>query len=541
MHLGATTGRKIPFVVRFSSRHSTHHPAGARCTKVLSNPGPGKYVYVVKQLKSVSLRGLALLPVSVALSVVLAACSDAEIEGPAAALGDTRPNIVVVFTDDQGYSDLGVQGIAGDIKTPHIDQLAADGIRMTAGYSTAPQCTPSRAALVTGRYQQKFGVDDNNYTPMPLDEVTVAERLQQAGYKTGMVGKWHLEPNIKSVVVDSASLTPVERASYLPDQRGFDDVYVGYHKNWRTNYNYSGEDLPTLSRPNANYRLDVATNAALAFIDRHRNEPFFLYLSYYAPHLPLEATEAYLSRFPDIEDERRRYALAMMAAVDDGVGAVRERLQQYNLTQNTLVFFISDNGAPLGIYKLDLPVDDKAGEWDGSLNEPWVGEKGMLSEGGVRVPYIVSWPSKLPAGEVYDSAVSTLDVAATSLAAADAVLPDTLDGVDLLPHLSAYESQGTVNSLSERSLYWRFWSQSAVLKGRWKYLLAGEREFLFDMHENHENENLIGQHPDIAMALHNELVEWSASLYRPGLPTKPLNVKEQAWYDFYFEDSQPLE
>ena len=210
-------------------------------------------------------------------------------------------------------------------------------------------------------------------------------------------------------------------------------------------------------------------------------------------------------------------------------------MQQYGLTDNTLVFFISDNGAPLGIYKLDLPVDDDAGEWDGSLNEPWVGEKGMLSEGGVRVPYIVSWPARLPSGQVYNQAVSTLDVAPTSLAAAHLAVPAALDGVDLLPHLlSTVESENMDTGLSERSLYWRFWSQAAVRKGRWKYLLAGEREFLFDMQANHENENLIGQYPDIAMALHNELGDWSASLYRPGLPTRAFNNKEQAWFDFYF-------
>ena len=495
-------------------------------------PGHTHSQTMVKHLRSVFRRHLVLLSAAMALSAVLSGCAEPEI---AAAMDAAKPNIVVVVTDDQGYTDLGTHGIASDVQTPNIDQLAADGILMTSGYSTAPQCTPSRAALVTGRYQQKFGVDDNTFTPMPRDEITLAQRLQDAGYQTGMVGKWHLEPNVKSVVVDPSSLSPQELVSYFPDQRGFNDVYVGYRDNWRTNFDLAGNDVPVSGRDNLDYRLDVATEAALAFIDRHQEEPFFLYLSYYAPHVPLEAPQEYLSRFPDIVDERRRYALAMMAAVDDGVGAVRERLQQYGLTDNTLVFFISDNGAPLGIYKLDLPVDDDAGEWDGSLNEPWVGEKGMLSEGGVRVPYIVSWPARLPSGQVYNQAVSTLDVAPTSLAAAHLAVPAALDGVDLVPHLlSTVESENMDTSLSERSLYWRFWSQAAVRKGRWKYLLAGEREFLFDMQANHENENLIGQYPDIAMALHNELGDWSASLYRPGLPTRAFNNKEQAWFDFYF-------
>ena len=137
---------------------------------------------------------------------------------------------------------------------------------MTSGYSTAPQCTPSRAALVTGRYQQKFGVDDNTFTPMPRDEITLAQRLQDAGYQTGMVGKWHLEPNVKSVVVDPSALSPVELVSYFPDQRGFDDVYVGYRNNWRTNFDLAGNDLPVSGRDNLDYRLDVATELSLIHI-----------------------------------------------------------------------------------------------------------------------------------------------------------------------------------------------------------------------------------------------------------------------------------
>lgn len=165
-------------------------------------------------------------------------------------------------------------------------------------------------------------------------------------------------------------------------------------------------------------------------LSRNKNTVlFFLYLAYYAPHVPLEATDKYLSRFSNIAETRRQHGLAMLSAIDDGVGLIREKLEENQLDDNTLKFFISDNGAPLGIHKLDLPINDKDGFWDGSLNEPMVGEKGMLSEGGIRVPYLVSWPGKIPAGVVSDTPVTTLDVATTSIAAAGLEIPIDLDGL----------------------------------------------------------------------------------------------------------------
>ena len=265
---------------------------------------------------------VARLTIAAAITLVLASCNDgASITGSENKADttlvqaqvrddDSRPNIVVVFTDDHGYADLGVQGVLGDVVTPHIDQLAADGARMTAGYVTAPQCTPSRAALITGQYQQRFGLDDNRFTPMPLTETTLAERLQDAGYATGMVGKWHLDIDQNSQDFDNSTVTLAERAPYFPDQRGFEDVYAGFWKRWWTNFDLEGNTLSAASRPNTDYRLDVATDAGLTFIDRHKQEPFFLYLNYYAPHVPLEAPDNYLSRFSNIPELRRRYGLA---------------------------------------------------------------------------------------------------------------------------------------------------------------------------------------------------------------------------------------
>ena len=478
---------------------------------------------------------------SIGLALALSACTDTAPTLPKdfpntttdeAAIrdADERPNIIVVFTDDQGYADLGAQGILGDVVTPHIDQLAADGTRMTAGYVTAPQCTPSRAGLMTGRYQQRFGLDDNRFTPMNLDETTMADRLQESGYTTGMVGKWHLEIDQNSQGFDNDNVTLAERMPYFPDQRGFDDVYFGYRNTWWINYDFNGNSLPSSYQRNENYRLDVATDASIAFIEKNKDDPFFLYLSYYGPHVPLEAPDRYLSRFSSVPETRRQHGLAMMSAIDDGVGRLRERLAANQLDDNTIIFFISDNGAPLGINRLDLPVTNNAGAWDGSLNDPLTGEKGMLSEGGIRVPYIVSWPGTIPAGVVSDTPVTTLDVASTSLAAAGVDIPPELDGDNLLPELTGE------SVLEERSLFWRFWSQSAIRKGPWKYLKAGaDHEFLFNMDNSIvETENLLSDFPEVAAELRAELDEWAGDLYRPGIPDNTLNNQEQGWYGHYF-------
>ena len=480
----------------------------------------------------------AKLTAAIAIAATISSCNnDAAQIAPLAKVeirpAAQQPNIIVVLTDDQGYADLGAQGVVSDIATPNIDQLASDGTRMTSGYVTAPQCTPSRAALMTGRYQQRFGLDDNRNTPMSLDEITLAERLGNAGYTTGMVGKWHLEVDRSSVGFDMDTLPLAERRPYFPDERGFDDVYYGYQNRWWTNFSLNGEPVPLKYRDNTDYRLDVATDAGVAFIEKNKQQPFFLYLSYFAPHVPLDATDEYLSRFPDAQQTRRKYALAMMSAIDDGVGKIRETLSENQLTENTLIYFISDNGAPLELNMPDRPLNEGGSAWDGSLNDPMIGEKGMLSEGGVRVPYIVSWPGTIPAGVVSDTPVSTIDVATTSLAAAGAGVPVELDGINLLPELTGQEQA------EERSLYWRFWNQSAIRKGDWKYLqTGGDSRFLFNMNTDFpESENVLEDYPEIAASLQQDLIDWSETLYRPGISNLPLRGSEKRWYDHYFPGS----
>lgn len=481
----------------------------------------------------------------IALPLTLStAASAAESEKPA-----RKPNIVVILADDQGYADVGIQGQVKDIHTPNLDLLATSGVRCTAGYDTSPQCSPSRAGLLTGRYQQRFGLDSIAECPLPFTEITLADRLQKAGYFCGMVGKWHLDPNEASIKWAAKNNLPStgkppridvpesDRLAYAPGARGFNEFFWGQMSRYWANYDLAGKNLDPKGEwvKDNRFRVDVQTEAAQAFIERNHDKPFFLYLAYFAPHTPLEATKKYLARFPGPMPERRRYALAMALAIDEGVGKVMESLRKYGLETNTLVIYTSDNGAPLK-NKIDSPVNGDAGGWDGSLNDPWIGEKGMLTEGGIRVPFVAHWPGVLPAGKVYNQPVSLLDIAATATSLAGLPSDDKLDGVNFMPFLT-----GSSTNAPHASLYWRFWSQSAVRSGKWKYLKAGNAgEFLFDLStDENERNNLIAEHQDIAERLRSELETWGEQMNPVGLPNHRLNVQEGPWYQEYLQLQPP--
>jgi arylsulfatase A-like enzyme len=453
-----------------------------------------------------------------------------------------KPNIIVIFTDDQGFADLGVQNQLNDIKTPYIDQMASKGAQFTHAYVTAPQCTPSRAGIISGQYQQRFGLDDNRYTPMPLDVRTLGQRFQELGYTTGMAGKWHLEidQNSREFVrdnypeLDERNFTmdqiPIEEKHlYYPDRRGYEDTYFGYHRRYWATFDTSGNTRAASYIADSTYRIDAVSNAATAFIARNWKKPFYLHVAHYAPHVPLEATERYLDRFPNDIEVRRKYALAMMSAVDDGVGRILSELTKYQIEENTLVFFVSDNGAPLGLDMTNAPISERHEAWNGSMNTPLVGEKGMLTDGGVRVPYLLQWPGTIPSGTSIDKPVSTLDIGYTALKLAGATDLSGLDGIDLMPALTSDD-----NYLNSRSLYWRFWQQAAIRKGKWKYLRAGLiREYLFDMESVlNEKENLITFYPDIAQTLKADLDGWENDMLREVLPVE-LGGQEKIWFDYF--------
>lgn len=465
----------------------------------------------------------------------------------------SKPNVVIILTDDQGWADLSCQNEVDDIRTPHIDGLAARGVRCTNAYVTSPQCSPSRAGMITGRYQQRFGIDTIPDMPLPTDAVTIAEHLQPQGYKTGFVGKWHLEPNVTCIdwmrrELPATAGKPRRQVRipwnkiqpYSPAQQGFDEYYWGAMTNYRTNFDLaSGDLLPQMKQiHDKRFRIDIQTNAAVNFIQRNHDQPFYLQLNYYGPHTPLEATQKHLDRFPGPMPERRRYALAMLSAIDDGVGQIVDQLKADGLLDNTLIVMTSDNGAPLKMTKPDSSINGDAGGWDGSLNDPWVGEKGMLSEGGIRVPMIWSLPTQLPSGITYDWPVSALDIAPSVLKLAGGELPSgeaALDGIDLIPRLNDIQNPST------RTLYFRFWDQAAIRRGKWKYIFVGDgRRFLFDLEsDQHENRNLAKDYPKLADKLHAKLAAWTSELTPKGMP-QGKKMREQAWYDFYFEEADPV-
>jgi len=455
-----------------------------------------------------------------------------------------RPNIIVILTDDHGFADLNIQGSSADLKTPHIDQLAKTGVRMTSGYVTAPQCVPSRAGLLSGKYQQRFGLDYNGTIPFPLEEKMISQRMKDAGYITGMTGKWHLDPNhqqqewIKEHMPEVANrkakvVIPLEKKiPYLPTEKGFDFVVEGYINNYWSNHTIDGNPIEPQMVKIPGYRLDIQTQAALTFIDKYKDEPFFFYLSYFGPHVPLDATKERLCRFPSEMPERRRMCLAMLAAIDDGVGKIKETLQKHKIDDNTLIIFLGDNGAPLKIYKEDLPLSMKGGAWNGSLNDPFIGEKGMVCEGGGRIPFIMNWPNGLPKGKIYDKPIISLDIAATSLALSGEEIPEELDGVNLVPFIN-----GDKLGDPHEALYWRFWHQSAIRMGDWKYYKYLDKEFLFNVaSKEHEHLNLIEQHPAKTKKLKSKLIEWSSKMKKPGLALAD-SPKAQNWLNHYFYES----
>ncbi len=373
----------------------------------------------------------------------------------------TYPNILVLLSDDQGYHDLGCQG-SQDIPTPNIDSLAKNGVRCASGYVTSCMCSPSRAGLLTGRSQSRFGHEINwegndptGMRGLPLSEKTLADHLKTAGYRTGCVGKWHLG----------------DAAKFHPNRRGFDDFFgftSGGHEYFCDKYVAAKDGVETyrtfLQRngtpePHTGYLTTVLGREGAAFIHRNRENPWFLYAAFNAPHTPLQAPQAYLDRFAHVTDTDRRTYAAMVGALDDAVGDILQQLRADGLEQNTLVFFLSDNGGPL--------------DRNSSRNTPLNGEKGNMLEGGIRVPFLVQWKGVLPGGATYDRPVSSLDIAATALAlvGVSGTPERPLDGVNLIPYFSGAQSGDP-----HAALFWRMKARNiwAVRVGDWK-LAASHR------------------------------------------------------------------
>ncbi len=406
-----------------------------------------------------------------------------------------KPNILLVLADDLGYADLGIQGCK-DIPTPNLDALAGEGVRCTNGYVSCPVCSPTRAGLMTGRYQQRFGhwynpgppaVADANFG-LPLSEITLADILKQAGYATGLVGKWHL------------GYTP----EFRPMKRGFDEFF-GFHGGSHSYVDAKAEPNNPILRgteevDEKEYLTHAFTREAVSFIQRNKENPFFLYLSYNAVHGPLQAPPEYVDRFKDIKDSKRRIHAAQVSALDDGVGKVLAALKDANLDQDTLVFFLSDNGGPAQGTAAD--------------NTPLSGVKGNVWEGGIRVPFFIRYPRRIPANMVYHKPVISLDIVATCAAAAHGTLPQdrVMDGVDLIPFLT-----GPKKDTPHDMLFWAFTSGRAVRRGPWKLVIEKNAEpALYNLDQDiGEQKNVAGENGSILESLQQALNAWEKELAPP--------------------------
>ncbi|NWG45692.1 MAG: sulfatase-like hydrolase/transferase [Alphaproteobacteria bacterium] len=402
------------------------------------------------------------------------------------------PNIVIFFADDLGYGGVGVQGDREAV-TPVIDSLAATGVRLTNAYANHPVCSPSRAALLTGVYQHRFGFEHNSGSPqntspkfgIAASVPTLPERLKAAGYATGMFGKWHVG----------------FRPETQPTARGFDTFYG--HLSGAHAYTPAGRQGRTAilrgtePAPMPRHLTEQLADEAAGFIDANKDRPFFVYLPFNAVHSPLDTTPEYLAKFAHVADEKRRTHLAMLLAMDDAMGRVMDRLKTHGLMGRTLIIFASDNGGPTAETT--------------SSNLPLSGSKGTMLEGGIRVPTLLRWDGVLPAGTVYDGMAMGFDLTATALAAAG-VLPERgLDGVDLVPYLTG-EREGSPHE----ALFWRAGPAGAVRMGAWKMIRVGPDRYLFNLEDD------IAERTDLASTLPGKLAEleraysaWSGAMMDP--------------------------
>ncbi len=450
----------------------------------------------------------------------------------------SAPNILLIIADDMGYGDLGCTGTAV-IQTPHLDALAADGRLCTQAYVTSSVCAPSRAGLLTGRYPSRIGFEANlnrwsENTPTRREfyglhpsEATLADHLRHNGYRTFAVGKWHLG----------------YEDEHYPTARGFDHFTGmrggshGYFLNRvRNAIERDGEPVAEFSSA---YATDYFTDEAIRYIADSSltpGGPWFLYLAYNAPHTPMQATDDDLAHYQHVRNEKRRTYCAMVHALDRGVGRIVEHLKQTGQYDNTLIVFFSDNGGPR--------------RTNASWNGPFSGSKGNLREGGIRVPMIVCWPDRVPAGEPYAGVVSTLDLLPTLLAACggqtleltdgsgDNARPRTYDGINILDALAA--NQPT----PDRYLFWRLQGQTAVLvNGEDKLIrLAHRPAQLFRLPDDlGEQQDRSGDDPDAVADLFRVIHDWERAM-----PTYPHFNTSPYWrgqsannYDEYTPAQEP--
>jgi arylsulfatase A-like enzyme len=467
----------------------------------------------------------------------------------------TRPNVIVILADDLGYADISAYKV-DRFQTPNIDRIGMEGVRFTDGYASAPVCAPSRAGLMTGREQNRFGFEYNDGPAqrdlaeglgLAVGETTIAQLLKDAGYHTGLIGKWHLG----------------SQKQFYPMNRGFDE-FVGFlpgetsymdpkQPGVHLSYGPLGDDVLThQQQPNVNdvdldpridriartfdrgplnqiiegpdqrvvhnedeYLTDYFGDRAVDYIQRNAKagKPYFLYLAFNAVHSPHMVTAKYYDRFPQIQNHEERVYAAMIAALDDNVGRVLAAVAAAGQTDNTIVYFASDNGC--------------AAYWPGLCScTPLRGGKLSYYEGGIRVPFMVRWPGHIKAGLVYRDVVSLLDVLPTSVAAAGGKLPTdrVYDGVDLMPYLTGKKTSPPHNMLAWRELPlfsirqgdWKLWESVNDKTGKF-----GEYKLLFNLKDDlNETNNLADKNPQKVKELEDLSHQWSKMMTDPKWDTK---------------------
>ena len=442
---------------------------------------------------------------------------------------DNAPNIIVIISDDQGYADVGFHG-SKEIFTPNIDRIASNGVVFSQGYVSYAVCSPSRAGLITGKYQNRFGYTRNillapkdSLMGLPLSEQTLPDVLNNVDYKTKAIGKWHLGAH----------------ESLIPERRGFDEFFgfiIGGHR-------YFPEDLTLNDLTEARRQMDgyitriydngkridtkkylteELSDNAVQFIEDNSDDPFFLYLSYNAPHTPLQATKRDLERNNHIEIEKRRTYAAMVSSMDDGIGLILDKLEEKKISENTIVIFFSDNG---GV------------EWyNFSDNGILRGIKGDFFEGGIRVPFTMQWPKKIKPGIIYDKPIIALDVFATvaSAASAEKYIRNDIDGVDLLPYIN-----GEKSGMPHEYLYWQNPDKDidVVRDDRYKYLRIKGDEYIFDLKNDiSEETNIIDSSKPIYDRLKSQFKEWEKEMIDPvfmdlGMGKEYNKLNPDRWYD----------
>jgi len=439
-----------------------------------------------------------------------------------------KPNLVLILADDLGYADLGVHG-SKQIPTPNIDQLGKEGIIFSSGYVSSPVCSPSRAGLLTGKNQLSFGYNNNmgpnqtgfdpNFMGLPVSEKTLADKLKSLGYTTGLVGKWHLGVKPK----------------FYPTNRGFDEFWGflggshdyflakagGVEMQFPIECNYKTPEPLT-------YITDDIGNECVDFIKRNKNEPFFLFASFNAPHSPMQATEEDLKLFRHIKDELRRTYCAMVYRLDQNVGKIVNKLKEEGLEQNTFVVFLSDNGGPA--------VDPIS---NGSVNAPFRGQKTTLLEGGIRIPFIFKWPSFLDSGKKIDEFVLSLDICPTFVAAAGGSLSkeDNYKGVNLIPFIT-----GQTNDIPHESMEWGYTVSTALREGDWKLIRLPDRlPMLYNLADDISEQNDVAlQNLDRTKAMLKKLGTWEVHLPHPVfLEPASWRTRHLKFYDSVYQLVQP--